>query len=218
VAILYAIRSTPRPRHQARRPLRIRVRPVMRGQLGRLLVGIGAFEVGNIAATLLILRATDLLQHGRGHDRAVELALLLYATYNLTATIASLPAGRVVDRRGAPLVLAAGVGCFLLAYVGFAATGASIAILAACFVAAGAGIGCVETAEHAAVAGLAPADLRGSAFGLLAAVQSFGNLVASAVAGVLWTAVSPAAGLLFAATLMAVALVCLAWARARARA
>jgi predicted MFS family arabinose efflux permease len=59
------------------------------------------------------------------------------------------------------------------------------------------------------VAALASEDLRGSAFGLLAAVQSFGNLVASAVAGILWTAVSPAAGLLFAAALMAVALIAL---------
>jgi MFS family permease len=215
-AILYAIRSTPRPRRQERRPLRIRMRPVLRGPLGRLMVGIGAFEVGNIAATLLILRATQLLEPGRGHDGAVELALLLYAGYNLAATISSLPAGRLVDRRGAPLVLSAGVGCFLLGYAGFAATGPSVAILAACFLAAGAGIGCVETAEHAAVASLAPPSLRGSAFGLLAAVQSFGNLVASAVAGALWTAVSPAAGLLFAASLMAITLTCLAWARLRA--
>jgi hypothetical protein len=52
-------------------------------------------------------------------------------------------------------------------------------------------IGCVETAEHAAVAALAPVELRGSAFGLLAAVQSFGNLAASAIAGLLWTFASP---------------------------
>jgi hypothetical protein len=51
-------------------------------------------------------------------------------------------------------------------------------------------IGCVETAEHAAVAALAPVELRGSAFGLLAAVQSFGNLAASAIAGLLWTLAS----------------------------
>ena len=88
-------------------------------------------------------------------------------------------------------VLGAGVACFLVAYVGFAATGASIAVLAVCFVAAGVAIGCVETAEHAAVARLAPEELRGSAFGLLAGVQSFGNLGASAIAGVLWTLVVP---------------------------
>jgi len=211
VAILYAIRHTARPREQERRPLRIRVRPVLRGQLGRLMVGIGAFELGNIAATLLILRATDLLEPSRGQDSAVQMALLLYALYNLAATIASIPAGRLVDRRGAVLVMTGGVACFLVAYVGFAATDASVAVLAVCFLAAGVAIGCVETAEHAAVATLAPEDIRGSAFGLLAGVQSLGNLVASATAGALWTLVSPAAGLLFAAALMAVALACLAW-------
>lgn len=51
--------------------------------------------------------------------------------------------------------------------------------------------GAVETAEHAAVATAAPDGLRGSAFGLLAAIQSFGNLAASAVAGIIWTAASP---------------------------
>jgi MFS family permease len=209
VAIVYAVGKTERPSAQERRPLRIRVRPVLRGELGRLMIGIGAFELGNIAATLLILRATDLLEPGHGHDSAVQIALLLYAGYNLAATLASIPAGRLVDRRSAVLVLAGGVACFLVAYAGFAAAGASIAVLAACFVAAGVAIGCVETAEHAAVARLAPEDLRGSAFGLLAGVQSFGNVVASGVAGLLWTAISPAAGLLFAAALMTVALGCL---------
>jgi MFS family permease len=208
-AIVYAIRAAKLPHTKERQPIRIQVRPVLCGDLGRLLRAIGAFELGNIAATLLILRATDLLEPGHGHERAVEIALLLYAGYNLAATLASVPAGRVVDRRGAVLVLAGGFGCFLLAYAGFAVTGASVVVLALCFAAAGVAIGCVETAEHAAVARLAPEDLRGSAFGLLAGVQSFGNLVASGVAGALWTLVSPAAGLLFAAALMAVALGCL---------
>jgi len=72
------------------------------------------------------------------------------------------------------------------------------------------GIGCVETAEHAAVASLAPEHVRGSAFGVLAGVQSLGNLVASAVAGVLYTAISPAAAFIYAALLMAGALLAFA--------
>ena len=52
---------------------------------------------------------------------------------------------------------------------------------------AGVGIGLVETAEHAAVATFAPETIRGSAFGFLAAVQSFGNLAASVVVGVIYT-------------------------------
>lgn len=66
------------------------------------------------------------------------------------------------------------------------------------------GIGCGETAESAAVAALAPASLRDSAFGLLATAQAGANLAASAVAGIPWTAVSPAAAFLFLAAAMAV--------------
>jgi hypothetical protein len=74
-------------------------------------------------------------------------------------------------------------------------------------VAAGVAIGCVETAAHAAVAAPAPAELRGSAFGLLAAVRSFGNLAASAIAGLLWTAVSPRVAFVYLVAWMAVELV-----------
>lgn len=75
----------------------------------------------------------------------------------------------------------------------------------------------METAEHAVVAALAPDRLRGSAFGLLAAVQSFGNLAASAVAGALWTLVSPKAAFIYAAAWMALALTVLATPHARRR-
>ena len=68
-------------------------------------------------------------------------------------------------------------------------------------------IGCAETAEHAAVAHLAPEGIRGSAFGLLAAIQSVGNLAASAIAGALWTLVSPAAAFIYAAAWMALAFI-----------
>ena len=74
---------------------------------------------------------------------------------------------------------------------------------------AGVAIGCAETAQHTAVATLTPPDVRGSAFGLLAATQAFGNLIASSVAGVLWTLVSPTAAFAYAAALTAAACVAL---------
>jgi MFS family permease len=206
VAIVIAIRAAPKLGARERRPLRIQVRPVLRGGLGRLFIGVGAFEFGNAAATLLILRATDLLQPDRGHDSAVQLALLLYAGYNLAATLASIPGGHLADRRGNVRVLAFGVAAFLLAYLGFAVVGSTLAGLALLFVAAGVGIGLVETAEHAAVAALAPNEIRGSAFGLLAATQSFGNLAASAIAGALWTLASPRIAFLYLAAWMFVSL------------
>ncbi len=211
---MIAIRSAPKLGVRERRPLRIQVRPVLRGGLGRLFIGVGAFEFGNAAATLLILRATDLLEPGRGHDGAVEVALLLYAGYNLAATLASIPGGQVADRFGYVRVLAIGVAAFMVAYLGFGLIGSTVLGLALLFAAAGIGIGLVETAEHAAVASLAPNDIRGSAFGLLAATQSFGNLAASAIAGALWTLVSPRLAFVYLAAWMVTSLVALTLAQA----
>jgi MFS family permease len=206
LAIVYAIRHAPKLAERERVPIRLRVRPVLEGRLGQLIGAVAAFELGNVAATLLILRATELLTPGHGTDHATQLALALYAAYNLAATLASLPAGHIGDRRGPVVVLAGGIGAFAAAYVGLAVTGAALLALAAWFVVAGVAIACVETAEQAAVAALAPERLRGSAFGLLAAVQSAGNLAASAIAGVLWTVVSPTAAFLYAAGWMVLAL------------
>jgi MFS family permease len=205
LAILYAIRHAPRLSVREHRPIRIRLRPVMQGRLGRLMVAVGAFEIGNVAATLLILRATELLKPAVGQGSATQIALGFYVAYNVAATLVSLAAGRASDSWGNVPVLVVGVASFLLAYLGF--TTSSVPLVAGAFVLAGVGIGCVETAEHAAVASLAPERYRGSAFGLLAATQSFGNLAASALAGLLWTVLSPEVAFFYLAAWMMVALV-----------
>jgi MFS family permease len=204
-AILYAIRRLAKAENRERQPIRLRVRPVLRAGLGRLMLGVSAFELGNVAATLLILRGTQLLQPGRGADAATTTALLLYISYNVAATVASVPAGHAADRRTPALVLRIGISASLVAYAIFAFAGPSVTVLTAAFILAGVGIGCVETAEHAAVAVAAPAPIRGSAFGLLASVQSFGNLAASGIAGIIWTVVSPKAAFLYIAAWMLVA-------------
>ena len=210
-----AAASVTRLAEHTRRPLRLRVRPVLRGPLARLLGGISAFELGNAAATLLILRATEVLTPGWGHDDAVQVSLFLYAAYNGAATAVSVPAGRIADRRGSVPALGAGVSISLVAYAGFAFAGANVAALLLLFVAAGVANGLAETGEHAGVASLAPPELRGSAFGVLGVVQSVGKLGASAVAGVLWTLVSPRAAFLYLAAWMLASIVVLAAGAAR---
>jgi len=219
LAIVYAIRRAAQPAVRERIPVRLQVRPVLRGDLGRLLGAITAFEVGNVAATLLILRATQQLTPAHGTQTATSIALGLYVAYNIAATLASVPAGHTSDRlgaRGASLVMAAGVALFGIAYAALAFDTTSYLLLAPPFIAAGLAIGCVETAEHAAVAALAPAVLRGSAFGLLATVQSLGNFAASAIAGLLWTFISPNAAWAYVAVWMTVALLGMLLANRRA--
>jgi MFS family permease len=215
VAIVYAIRQAKLLKVTERRKLRFQVRPVLRGQVGRVMAGFTAFEVGNVAATLLILRATDVLTPGRGVDAATQIAIALYVVYNVAATVASFPAGGFSDRlgrRGPLLVTAAGVATFLAAYLLFAVSGPVIVLLGVAFALAGVGIGCTETAEHAAVAAFAPEEIRGSAFGLLATVQAVGNVAASVAAGVLYTFASPAVAFGYLAVWMVIALVVLGWA------
>ena len=218
LAIFIGIRAIPRAKQVERRPLKLRVRPVLHGRLGRMFVAISAFEIGNVAATLLILRATDLLQPSHGHAAAVKIALGLYAGYNLAGVVASFFGGRLGDRHGMMLVFGLGAAAFAVAYAGLAASGASIILLAVFFSFAGIGIGFAETAEGAAVAGLAPSEVVGSAFGLLAAVQSFGNFAASAIAGALWTLVSPRAAFTYLGFWMLVSLTALIYVRVRDRA
>jgi MFS family permease len=218
LAIVIGIRAIPKPKRGERRPLRLQVRPVLHGRLGRLFLAISAFEIGNAAATLLILRATGLLQHGHSHTAAVNLALGLYAGYNLAAVVASFFGGRLGDRRGMVLVFGLGAAAFAVGFAGLAVTGSSIALIAVFFAFAGIGIGFAETAESAAVAGLAPSEVVGSAFGLLAGVQSFGNFAASAVAGALWTLVSPRVAFIYLAFWMLVSLAALTLVRSGDRA
>lgn len=206
-AIVYAVRHTVRAPTRQRRPVRIRIRAVLTGRLRSLFAGITAFELGNAAATLLILRATQLLEPGRSTDTATATAIALYVAYNVAAAATSLVAGRRIDRAGASRVLTVGVAAFALAYLGFTRDTEAWAVLLPWFVLAGVGIGCAETAEHAAVATHSPTELRGSAFGLLAGVQSLGNLAASTVAGILWTALGASWAFAYLAAWMALALI-----------
>jgi MFS family permease len=215
VAIVYAIRQANLPKLTERKRLRFQVRPVLKGQLGRVMAGFTAFEVGNVAATLLILRATQVLTSEHGVHTATQIAIALYVVYNVAATITSFPAGGVSDKlgpRGPLLITAAGVAAFLLAYGLFAVSGPVIALLGVAFALAGVGIGCAETAEHAAVAAFAPQEIRGSAFGLLATVQAIGNVAASAIAGLLYTVASPMVAFAYLAVWMLIALATLTWA------
>lgn len=214
-AIVYAIRQTTQPKATERTKLRFQIWPVLRGHLGRVLVGFTAFEVGNVAATVLILRATDVLTPERGMQAATQIAIALYVVYNMAATATSFPAGSFSDKlghHGPLLVTAAGAAAFLLAYLMLAVCGPVIALLLIAFTLAGIGIGCAETAEQTAIAAIAPLNLRGSAFGLLATVQAGGNLAASVIAGLLYTIASPTVAFTYLAAWMLIALATLGWA------
>jgi MFS family permease len=185
---------------------RLELAKLRRAGLFRPLLPVALFELGNITTTLLILRATQLLEHaGRSPTAAASLAILLYAGHNLTAAIVALVGGAWVDRRGPRLVFAAAAATYVLAYGGFAFPIHHWLVLAGYFGLAGAGIGLAEPAESTLVAQLLPDRLRGSGFGLLGGLQSAGDFLSSTIVGLLYVAVAPTVGFAYAAAWMVLA-------------
>ena len=165
------------------------------------LAGVFTHGLGDFAPTLLILRSTQLLVPRFGTARAAALAVGLYTFHNLVNAAASYPAGALGDRLGRRALLAVGYLAGAITYAGFLFERPQLAILAVLFGLAGIHIGITQSLEKSAASELLPPENRGSGFGLLATTNGVGDFVSSMAVGALWSAVSPAAGFLYAAAL-----------------
>ena len=201
---------------EGRRTLTLNISELRRAGLVRALAPAALFELGNLATTLLILRATNLLHaDGRSLTAATSIAILLYAAHNGAATLASLGGGQLTDRLSARVVFAVGAAVYVLGYVLFAWDQHRWSILLIGFLLSGLGIGFAETAESTVVAHLLPDNLRSNGFGVLGLVQSFGDLGATVVAGILWSVFSATVAFLYAAVWMALSVAASGWLRPR---
>jgi MFS family permease len=173
----------------------------------RFLLGIGIFGAGAFAPTLLVLAAAQLLAPRYGVVRAAQWAALFYVLRNLVYALAAFPAGALADHVNKQKLLAVGFVLGSLTACGaaalfFARGSASLPALAAVFALAGVYIGIEDSLEGAIPADLVSAECRGTAYGALGAVNGVGDLVASALVGTLWTAISPQAAFATAGFLM----------------
>jgi len=116
--------------------------------------------------------------------------------------------GALSDRVGRKAVIVAGWSVYAIVYVGFALA-QSAAVLIAWFLAYGIYFGLAEGTEKALVADLAPASVRGTAFGYYNAALGVGALAASIVFGVLYDRFSHAVAFGTGASLAAAAAVLL---------
>lgn len=172
----------------------------------RWLRGVGTFGLGDFSHTLLVLAAAQLLTPAHGSMRAGQIAALLYALHNASYAAAAFPVGVLADRMNKRTLLAIGYAMGALTGFGvaalFAVHTASVALLAIVFVWAGIYVGVEKPLEAALTADLIPGESRGSAYGVLGSVNGVGDLVASAMVGMLWTYVSPQAAFGAAGALM----------------
>jgi len=172
----------------------------------RLLGGIALFGLGDFSHTLLVLAAAQLLAPSHGAAKAGAIAALLYALRNAAYAAAAFPAGALADRMPKRNLLA--LGYVMGAITGFGVAAVfigqvtSIPLLALLFAWAGLYTGITKPLEAAMTADVVGRESRGSAYGVLGSVNGVGDLVASAMAGMLWTSVSPQAAFTTAGLLM----------------
>jgi MFS family permease len=143
------------------------------------------FGIGNSSTAFLILRATEL-------GGSLTTTIFLYALVNLTAAVASYPAGYLSDRVGRKGMLLVAFLVFFAVYLGFAiAPGAGV--VGALFVLYGCHQGIIRAVGKALASDLVPATLRASGVGWYSATIGITGLVASVIGGELWTNVGPSA-------------------------
>lgn len=173
----------------------------------RYLLVIALFSLGNSSNMFLLLRASDL-----GIPQAQ--VPLLWAAVSAVAALFSTPLAGLSDRLGRVRLLLAGYLAYAIFYFtlgNITGVGSWLFLLFAFY---GIFLAATEGVEKALVADLAPAGLRGTAFGWFNLVAGIMLLPASVLFGWLYESLSPAVAFGFSGTcVLLAAVLLLAWVR-----
>ena len=159
---------------------------------------MAVFTLGNSSDFFVILRAQNL-------GAPLVQVVLMLVLWNATEAAVSLPMGVLSDKQGRRRVIILGWFIYAVVHLAFAVSSTlwQIWLLFACY---GVYYGIVQGVARAFIADLAPAEKRGTAYGLYHGVVGLCLLAASLLAGWLWDAVSPAAPFYLGAGLAFVAM------------
>jgi len=166
--------------------------PVRVSALGRL--GAGYWVVIAVAVVFHLARFSEafLILKARDAGLALGMTPIVLVVMSVVYAVLSIPAGELSDKVGRKAVLAAGLLALIVADV----------VLASVHTVTGALVGAALWGVHmglsqgllsAMVADNAPADLRGTAFGVFGLTTGLAVLAASAIAGELWQHLGPTA-------------------------
>lgn len=162
-----------------------RINPLSRermSQLGRRywqVVVLGAFfTLARFSESFLILRAEQ-------SGVALSLVPLVMVLMNVVYSLAAYPFGRLADRVSHTKLLSIGLVILIVADVSLAIND-SLWMTLAGVILWGVHMGMTQGLFAMMIAEAAPADLRGTAFGIFSLMSGVTMLVASATAGLLW--------------------------------
>lgn len=168
----------------------------------RLLAGVFLHGIGDFAPTLLILRASQMLAPQYGATRAAALAIALYTFHNVVFAAISYPAGVLADRIGKRGLIGAGYTAGAMMCAGFIFAPPRLTWLALLFALGGLHTALEQALEKSISAELLGPEIRGTGFGVLAAVNGMGDFASSIAVGALWSAIAPAAGFIYGSVFM----------------
>lgn len=159
------------------------------------------FGLGKSSNAFLLLKA----QSGGFDSQSI---LLLYLLSHFTASLFSIPFGRLSDRLGRKTVIVASYIVYALVYFGFALfTGTAAMILLFGFY--GVFTAMISGAEKAMLVEMAPKEYKGTVLGLYGTMQGLGLLLSSTIAGFMWTFAGENSPFFFGGILAVAAAVCM---------
>ena len=189
--------------------------PFSRAELGRLPAAY--WMIVAVTAVFTLARFSEAFLLLRAQAAGLPLALVpsVMVVMNVVYALSAWPAGVLSDGMGRYRLLTIGFALLIVADVILAVNG-SVAVVMLGVALWGLHMGLTQGLLSAMVADTAPAELRGTAFGVFNLVGGIALLIASVVAGELWEIAGPEGTFLAGAAFTAVALLALPWARKRA--
>ncbi len=202
--IAWFVQEPPRPQSQVGPRPRLRL-----ADMGRLatpywiVVGIAfVLALARFSEAFLVLRAQNI-------GLAVALVPAVMVVMNMVYALAAYPAGAASDRLGRRSMLIAGTLLLIVADLVLAYSD-GVALMLVGVAVWGLHMGFTQGLLAALIADTAPADLRGTAFGIFNFTGGLALLIASVLAGALWDQFGPAATFLVGAGITAAALAAIA--------
>ncbi|MDO8876989.1 MAG: MFS transporter [Pseudolabrys sp.] len=209
--IVFGVREPERPAD-----LRQVTAPFSRAELARLnitywmAVGVSAiFTLARFSEAFLLLRA-------QSAGLPVAVVPMVLVVMFIAYTASAWPAGALSDRVGRYGMIVAGFVLLMVADL-LLALGTEVLTVMIGVALWGLHMGLTQGLLAALIADAAPAELRGTAFGVFNLVSGVALLAASIIAGALWDAIGPAGTFLAGAAFTAVALATLPFVRWRTR-
>ena len=162
------------------------VRGAFKSRFWILLAILAIFNLGSMPANYsVILRAQNV-------GAPLIQVLLMLVLFNGVYALAAMPMGILSDKLGRRRLLALGWFVYAVTYVGFALSSHIWQVWVA-FAFLGFYMGMVDGVSRAFVADMAPAEMRGTAYGLYYWVVGISVLLGGIIGGLVWDNIGPAA-------------------------